>query len=77
MDGRRHSDGYQLPASARLSHDLLWAQASVTGRRPRLDDLEAADRLAALLIERWRPAAAGATPRWPWSRRPLRGAAAP
>lgn len=47
--------GFELPPPARLAHDLLWARATLTGRRPRLDDLEEADRLAALLIDRWRP----------------------
>lgn len=54
MGGRRDT-GYQLPPPARLAHDLLWARAAVTGVRPRLDDLEEADRLAALLIARWQP----------------------
>jgi hypothetical protein len=46
---------FELPPPARLAHDLLWARATLTGRRPRLDDMEEADRLAALLIDRWRP----------------------
>ena len=51
----RGRTGFELPPPARLAHDLLWARATLTGRRPRLDDLEEADRLAALLIDRWRP----------------------
>lgn len=53
--GGRGTGRYQLPPPARLAHDLLWARAAVTGERPRLDDLEEADRLAALLIARWQP----------------------
>jgi hypothetical protein len=56
---------YELPPPARLAHDLLWARAAVTGRRPRLDDLEEADRLAALLIARWEPLRQRHRLRWP------------
>ena len=45
----------RLPVTAVLAHDLARAVASTTGRRVTLDDLEAADRMAALLINRWQP----------------------
>jgi hypothetical protein len=54
MDGRGQTR-FELPAPARLAHDIVWARVTLTGRRPRLDDLEEADRLAALLIDRWEP----------------------
>ncbi len=54
MSGRGAAQ-FELPASARLAHDLLWAHMTLTGHRPLLDDLEEADRLAALLIDRWQP----------------------
>ena len=45
----------RVPVTAVLAHDLARAVASTTGRRVTLDDLEAADRMAALLINRWQP----------------------
>jgi hypothetical protein len=42
-----------VPIAAVLSHDLARAAAAADGRRVTLDDLEAADRVAALLVERW------------------------
>jgi hypothetical protein len=53
--GGRVARRFELPVPARLAHDLIWARATLTGCRPRLDDLEEADRLAALLIARWEP----------------------
>jgi hypothetical protein len=58
--GTRGTGSYELPLSARLAHDLLWARRTLTGTRPRLGDLEEADRLAALLIARWTPHRTGA-----------------
>ena len=45
----------RVPVTAVLAHDLARAVASTTGRRVTLDDLEAADRMAVLLINRWQP----------------------
>jgi hypothetical protein len=45
----------RLPVTAVLAHDLARAVASTTGRRVTLDDLEAADQMAVLLINRWQP----------------------
>jgi hypothetical protein len=44
-----------VPVAAILSHDLARAAAAADGRRVTLDDLEAADRIAALLVDRWAP----------------------
>lgn len=43
----------RVPVAAVLSHDVARATAAATGRRVTLDDLEAADRIAAVLVERW------------------------
>ena len=45
----------RMPVTAVLAHDLARAVASATGRQVTLDDLEAADRMAVLLITRWQP----------------------
>jgi hypothetical protein len=45
----------RVPITAVLSHDLARAAATAAGRRVTLDDLEAADRIAALLVDRWAP----------------------
>ena len=45
----------RVPVAAVLAHDLARAVASTTGRHVTLDDLEAADRIAMLLINRWQP----------------------
>lgn len=45
----------RLPVTAVLAHDLARAVASTHGRQVTLDDLEAADRMAVLLITRWQP----------------------
>ena len=45
----------RMPVTAVLAHDLARAVASTTGRQVTLDDLEAADRMAVLLITRWQP----------------------
>jgi hypothetical protein len=45
----------RLPLAAVLSHDLARATAAVAGRPVTLDDLEATDRIARLLVDRWQP----------------------
>ena len=45
----------RVPLAAVLSHDLARATAAVAGRSVTLDDLEATDLIARLLVERWQP----------------------